>query len=128
MNMINLKKNSGGLTDIEFISQYLILCNPQLYNKVRSKNINKTLTGLANQMPEFEDDLKLLISNHLFLKSLILHYQNIFHQTSSIITKNDVRFRKLERKMNFSTNESLENKLYLVMKTNFSLYTKFFGK
>ncbi len=126
--MINLKKNSGGLTDIEFISQYLILCNPHLYNKAGSKNIKKTLTILAKEIPELNDDLLLLIHNHRFLKTLTLHFQNIYHQTSSIITKNDVRFTKIEKKMNLNTGENLENKLFSIMNQNSSLYTKIFGK
>ena len=127
-DMINLKKNSGGLTDIEFISQYLILCNPHLYNKCRSKNVNKIFNVLSKEMPEYNDDFKTLINNHLFIKSLILNYQNIFHHTSSIITRNDVRFAKLENKMSINKDESLENTIYRIMKNNSSLYTKFFGK
>ncbi len=126
--IINLKKSGGGLTDIEFISQYLILCSPDLYNKVRSMSMNRTLNLLAKQMPEYDIDLQLLINNHRFLKSLALNYQNIFHQTSSIITKNDVRFGKLEKKMSLSPGESLEVKLNNVMHKNSFLYTKFFGK
>lgn len=127
-DVINLKKNSGGLSDIEFIAQYLILCNPHLYNKVRSKNIKKIFTLLSNEMSEYDDDFKTLLNNHLFLKSLILNYQNIFHQTSSIITRNDARFTKLEKKMRIKSDQGLEKKLYQVMKQNSSLYTKFFGK
>ncbi len=126
--MINLKKSNGGLTDIEFISQYLILCNPLSYNKLRSKDINKTLTVLAKQMPQYENDLKMLINNHRFLKSFILNYQDIFHQTSSIITRKDVRFAKMEKKMSLNENDSLENKLFRVINQNSALYTKFFGK
>ena len=127
-DMINLKKNSGGLTDIEFISQYLILCNPHLYNKVRSKNVTKIFNILSKEMPEYNDDFKTLLNNHLFLKSLIMNYQNIFHRTSSIITRNDARFVKLGRKMNLNPDAGLEHKLHSAMKKNSSLYIKFFGK
>lgn len=126
--MVNLKKTSGGLTDIEFIAQYLILCNPHLFEKAGSKDINKTLTIAAKEIPEHNDDLYLLIKNHQFLKSLVLHFQNTFHQTGSIITKNDIRFEKLEKKMMTDEGESLEGRLSRVLNQNSSLYTKFFGK
>jgi len=126
--VINLKKNSGGITDIEFIIQYLILCNPLLFQKLRAKNINKTLELLAGFNPEHSLSIETLIEDYIFLKTLIIKNQNIFNHTNSVIVKNDAKFRKLAAGMGFSSEIIFEKKLAAVMKDISSIFSKIFGR
>ncbi len=125
--IINLKKNSGGITDIEFIVQYLILCRPPLFQKFRAKNINKILDQLPVNIPEYRSLLEPLIDDYRFLKTVILLNQNIFNHTNSIIIKNNAKFKKLAAGMGFSSEAILEKKLTSVMKEVFTTFTKIFG-
>lgn len=124
--MINLKKSAGGTTDIEFILQYLILCNPLLYQKLRAKNVKATSEGIIRFAPEYSNDLTRLKMNHRFIKSLILHNQNIFHQSGSLIVRDESRFGKLAERMKYESGSELEKKLLQVMKDNSSLFKKLF--
>ncbi len=126
--MINLKKSSGGITDIEFIIQYLILCSPPLFQKLRAKNINNTLKTLSETNPEHSGWFETLIEDYIFLKTLILKNQNIFNHTSSVIVKNDTKFRKIAAGMGFSSEINFEKKLAAVMKDISSIFTKIFGR
>ncbi len=124
--MINLKKSAGGITDVEFILQYLILCNPQLFIKFRAKNVKATSEGMIRFNTEYRNDMDLLCNNHRFLKSLILHNQNIFHQSGTLIVRDELRFRKLAGRMGYKSESELEKKLFRVMRDNSSLFNKIF--
>ncbi len=126
-DMINLKRSAGGITDIEFILQYLILCNPHLYKKLSAKRVSTVITGLIKNYPEYADSLMILNKNHRFLKSLLLYYQDIFHQTGSMIVKEDLKFRKLAVKMGLNSGSDLEKEVIRVMKENSSLFKKVIG-
>ena len=126
--MINLKKSAGGITDIEFILQYLILCNPQLFRKLRAKNVKATSAGMIRFSPDNVNFLNLLSANHIFLRSLILHNQNIFHQSGTLILIDELRFRKLADRMEYDSASELKKKLFQVMKDNSSLFNKFLDR
>jgi glutamate-ammonia-ligase adenylyltransferase len=125
--MINLKKNRGGITDIEFILQYLILCNPQYFKKLRAKNIKQLIKGLIKLKPELDEDLTTLNMNYDLYKSLILKNQNMFHQSSGIIVKDDLRFSKLAKQLKFNSGRDLEQRLHAAFKETSSIFTKIFG-
>ena len=124
--MINLKKNRGGIMDIEFILQYLILCNPQFFKKFRAKENRKIISGIIRLNPELKEPLDKLSVNYEFIKSLILQYQNMFNQSSSIITMDDSRFIILANKIGISA-KNLEKKLNHSLKEIYSIFTRIFG-
>jgi [glutamine synthetase] adenylyltransferase / [glutamine synthetase]-adenylyl-L-tyrosine phosphorylase len=126
-DMINLKKSAGGLIDIEFILQYLILCNPQLFQKFRSKNIKTILNGIMRHSPEYSQLLEPLIINHGFLKSLLLNHQNIFHQSGYVILKDKSKFLKISSVMQLDSPIELEKELMNIMKNNTSIFRKIIG-
>ncbi|HSD63448.1 MAG TPA: hypothetical protein VLB50_06600, partial [Ignavibacteriaceae bacterium] len=67
--LINLKKARGGIMDIEFILQYLVLCNPKIFQKFRAKNNRTVLTGLVSLNPELKESLEKILFSYEFLKS-----------------------------------------------------------
>ncbi len=73
----NIKRAAGGLTDIEFIIQYLILCTPELFLKCRGKMTTSALRLLEEKIPE--TDLSALEENYNFLRTADLINQNMFN-------------------------------------------------
>jgi glutamate-ammonia-ligase adenylyltransferase len=126
-DMINLKKSAGGIIDIEFILQYLILCSPHLYKSLSAKRVSTVINGLIRNYPESADSLLILKKNHRFLKSLMLYNQDIFNQTGSLIVKQDLKFRKLAAAMRLNSGSDLEKELIRIMKENSTLFKKVIG-
>lgn len=126
-DMINLKKSGGGIIDIEFILQYLILCNPHLFQKFRSKNIKTILNGIMRHNPEYNQLLKQLNINYSFLKSFLLYSQSIFHQSGSVIVKDEFKFAKISSLMGLDSPMELEKELMNIMKRNTSMFREIIG-
>ena len=109
MNMINLKKDRGGLIDIEFIVQYLILCNPELFRKTLNYPTEKKISLLFPQDSE-------VLNNYIFIKDLVIRNQCIFN-TSGYLFKEDEK-----------ENISYKNDLRIIMRSNRNLYNHIMGK
>ncbi len=77
------KRSPGGLTDIEFILQYLILCTPGLYNKCRGKNNADSAAEIIKESPE-QKILNKIIESSNFLKTLELTIQNTFDSEKAL--------------------------------------------
>ena len=119
--IINLKKNRGGITDIEFILQYLILCSPELFRKFSASNPDKITKGSG--------DVKLisnLLNNYKFYKSLLLNNQNYFNQNSSVISLDKIKLNGLAVIMNYDSPEELKSKITSTLTETSLLFTKFF--
>jgi len=123
-NMVNLKKRRGGLTDIEFIIQYLILGNPVLFTKCRGKGTTKIISVIANYYKSMKD-LKDLKDNFSFLKKLELTNQNLFNSSSSIFPSDEKKKKILATRMGFSSAEELNKEVSSIFKTNFVLFEKY---
>jgi glutamate-ammonia-ligase adenylyltransferase len=125
--IINLKKNRGSIMDIEFILQYLILCNPQFFQKCRAKNNRRILNDMIKHNPGLEEPLNILSINYEFIKSLLLQNQNIFNQSSSIITKDELKLSILAYRLNSGSAKNLEKRLNKTFKETYSIFAKIFG-
>ncbi|RKY93941.1 MAG: hypothetical protein DRQ01_03550, partial [Ignavibacteriae bacterium] len=86
LNIIDIKKNRGGLADIEYALHYYILCNPSLLSKCRGKSIPSILDNV--------EDLKLagkikqtIKKNFIFLKELEIINQIVFNKNTSKLAK-----------------------------------------
>jgi len=82
MKIINLKKVSGGIMDIEFSIQYLMLTDLKMLDKLLSSYSEKKILKL---FPE-ETHLK---ENYIFLKDLILRNQSIFSSSGYLFKEDD---------------------------------------
>jgi glutamate-ammonia-ligase adenylyltransferase len=83
-NFFSIKKSKGGLNDISFSLQFLILKYPQAFNDCQGKDtfsiikyFNKTLNSL--------DCYNSLEYNYVFLKKLELTMQLLFDSSNSVI-------------------------------------------
>ena len=120
----NLKKGRGGLTDIEFVVQYLILCNPELLKKCIGNNVIKNISVIVKQMTQL-NELKKLIDNFNFIKTALISNQNIFNSTTPVISEDKVKVQVLAYRMGFKNQEDFQAKLKASAKSNQNLFSKF---
>jgi glutamate-ammonia-ligase adenylyltransferase len=98
--IFDIKKNSGSLTDIEFIVQYFLLCNSDLFIKSLGKKTSEQL----NLIGEYLDDnsAKIILNNaFIFYKSVELLNQLIFTNTTSKIVLEDKILHSISKKMGY---------------------------
>lgn len=105
MNIINIKKVKGGLLDIEFSVQYMILSNPDLFKQISRIDAEKRIQQL---LPNGNDTKK----NYIFLKELVLRNQCIFSRSGYLFNKDE------------KENTLYKNDLQSILRTNNNLFNK----
>jgi glutamate-ammonia-ligase adenylyltransferase len=124
-NSFNIKKSSGGITDIEFIIQFILLSNKKYYSKYKGKRADQIILSLIKSDNKYHE-LANLKDNFLFLKDLELTNQVIFSSTSSTIVLNEEKISILSRRMNFSTEDEFKKYLSKIIKFDHSIFEKYF--
>jgi len=122
----NIKKSRGGLTDIEFILQYLILCNPELYKKCIGNNILKNIDFLVERNSKLKELYKLK-DNFSFLKKIELLNQNIFNNTLPNIVEDEKRFLIFAKKLGLKNKDEFLKKTKSTATFNQNLFDKYLG-
>ena len=120
----NIKKSKGGLLDIEFIIQYLILSNKGLFSKYRGKRVDVILTRLIKH-DENLSSLQILKDNFIFLKEFEMTIQNIFSSSSGSVTLTDEKLFSISKRMEFKSTKEFNEKLSSVIKLNHSAFIKY---
>lgn len=120
----NIKKSRGGLTDIEFVIQYLILCNPNLFKKCTGNSIIKNISIFAKQKPASEKLIKLKES-FSFLKTTELLNQNMFNNSLPVISQDDVKVQLIAQRMEIESKKDFLTELQAFTKLNINLFDKF---
>ena len=123
-NSFNIKKSRGGLTDIEFVIQYLILCNPDLFKKCCGNNAIKNIAILSKEKAALKE-IKKLKDNFSFMKFVELSNQNIFNSTLPIISQDEVKLQTLAQRMNFKSKEDFLAKVLATAKSSQNFFDKF---
>lgn len=124
VNNFSIKKSSGGLTDIEFLIQYILLSNKDYYSKYAGKRVDQIIPLLIESDSSYQD-LHGLINNFLFLKNLGLLNQVIFNSTSSTIVLNEEKVSAIRRKMNFNSGEDFRKHFSEIIKLNHLIFEKY---
>ncbi len=106
----NLKKSSGGLSDIDFIISFLFLTNPDLLFELNKNGFNNRIDKLKMK-PCKGVNIDLLESNYYFLKQIELTNQYVFNSKLSKVPTEELRLSKLSRECRFPDNKSFMNKL-----------------
>jgi [glutamine synthetase] adenylyltransferase / [glutamine synthetase]-adenylyl-L-tyrosine phosphorylase len=108
MKIINLKRVSGGMMDIEFSIQYLMLSNPRIFNRLLSVSSEKKILKLFTEERYRKE-------NYIFLKDLILRNQCLFSSSGYLFKENE--------KENIIYKKDLHNTL----QANIRLFNKIMG-
>jgi glutamate-ammonia-ligase adenylyltransferase len=116
-NFFNTKKGRGGLIDIEFIFQYNILMNPDLFFDLVGKDtiyLVNYFKNLSKKTYSFE----ILLTNYNFLKKLEIWIQVLFDTNSKVIPLDDFKRNLIARSMNFINAKDFEAELIKVRNSN----------
>ena len=124
--IFNVKKSSGGILDIDFIAQLLMLSDFNLFKTCRGKGIIKTMESIVEKNSA-NDDYISLKQNFIFLKNLELNNQNIYNITTPSLTFNQDNLKVFTRKLGFESVELFQDNLNKIKKENQSLFLKYFS-
>ena len=120
MNLVDLKKNPGGLIDVEYIAHYLLLSKVKMPLSFIGKSIPEILKSLKGNKKVLNE----LTDNYIFLKKLEVFNQLAFSTSSSKIAEDAKRYEKLARLMKLKDALSLKTKFNSVLKVNRYYFSK----
>jgi glutamate-ammonia-ligase adenylyltransferase len=121
---LNIKKAAGGLTDIEFLIQLFILCNPFLYKNIHGKYLLEVLDEFDDSIFPNEDKAG-LEKRYTFLKQLIFVYQNLFNSKNVSISTEQKNNLLLSFAMGFDSPQKFQLHLDSILKQNKKLFEKY---
>jgi len=125
LNIIDLKKNRGGLADIEYSLHYYILCNPSLLSRCRGKSIPSIIDKVEGL--KLTGKIKQTIKkNFIFLKELEIINQIVFNKNTSKLAKEILKQGILTKVFNKKLPADINKELIQVIKSNIKLYSDFF--
>jgi glutamate-ammonia-ligase adenylyltransferase len=124
LNLVDLKKNPGGLSDVEYIAHYLLLSKVSQPLNLIGKSIPEILVNLKGSKKVLNE----LADNYIFLKKLEVFNQLAFNSSSSKITDDEKRYGKLARIMKIKDAHSLKTKLNSVLNINRKYFSGFILK
>jgi glutamine synthetase adenylyltransferase len=124
MNIVDLKKNPGGLSDIEYIAHYLVLSKKKQSLDIIGKSIPEILIRFKEKKKVLND----LSDNYIFLKKLEIFNQLAFNSSSSKISDDENRYNNISRLMRIKNGHTIKTKLNSVMKVNRERYSEFILK
>jgi glutamate-ammonia-ligase adenylyltransferase len=120
----NIKKSPGGLSDINFLLEYLMLSNPALFKKCIGCGALKTIPKAVNLNKSLKE-LKNLEANFVFLKKLEMTNQNIFNSTTSSLPLDAFKYKLVSTRMGFKEPDKFRKHISEIIKTNNSLFHKY---
>lgn len=115
-NYFNIKKSRGGLIDIEYSLQRLILTDKYLFDECLGKNTIDILNTLKNKLSESTQQR--ILKNYIFLKNLEITSQVMFNNNSSVLPLDDKKRSVLAHKLNFKNIREFEIALNEIIKSN----------
>lgn len=126
LNLLNLKKSQGGLIDVEFALQLLILSEPERFYRMAGKSQFQ----IINYFKENSDleDLDSLQNNYRFLKKLILLNQICFDSTTEILPTDKKKLNLLSKQMGIENSEKFRSRLNETLRTNKLIFQKIVAK
>jgi len=127
MNLVDLKKSPGGLSDIEYVAHYLLLSTSETAFASIGKAIPEILKELTTQT-KHKKVLNELADNYIFVKNLEIFNQLAFSSTSSKLSTDETKFGKLARFMEYENGPVLKRKLNSVLQFNRESYSAIIQK
>jgi len=122
----DVKKNSGSITDIEFILQYFLLCNPILFYKSLGKKTTEQLYLISESLDD--KSAKIILNNAFkFYKSVELLNQLIFTNTTSKIVLEDKILNSISKKMGYKNPAQFKIDLKTYSSKVRNIYSQFFS-
>lgn len=120
---INIKKERGGLTTIDFILQTLIISDQKLFAKLIGAGYKKIFSSIKTILPETEE----LKRNFEKLKFTELCVQTIFNTGSAVVTSDKVKKLSLSRFLGEEDLNGIESSLKQILKFDYQLFENITG-
>lgn len=122
---INVKKSSGGLTDIEFIVSYYLLTDFQCAKKCigSGTEISAKILSLNKQI---KIDFELLAVHFRTLKNIELAHKNIFDTRTTRIPLDDAKLRILSTFLDFKDQKAFLKKFNFILAHNSKISSEVF--
>jgi glutamate-ammonia-ligase adenylyltransferase len=98
--IFDVKKNSGSITNIEFILQYFLLCSPILFSKSLGKKITEQLYLIGDSLDDKSAQI-ILNDAYKYYKNVELLNQLIFNSTTSKIVLEDKILNSFSKMMGY---------------------------
>ncbi|MBE9504699.1 MAG: bifunctional [glutamate--ammonia ligase]-adenylyl-L-tyrosine phosphorylase/[glutamate--ammonia-ligase] adenylyltransferase, partial [Proteobacteria bacterium] len=105
----NIKTGKGGLVDIEFIVQFLILKHGASKDAVRSPNTRIALKNLAEAMILPEEDYEVLSNAYLFLRRVENRLRIVHDQSVSELNTVSGNFTLLAKRLGYAPQDLLRD-------------------
>lgn len=125
-DIFNIKKSRGGITDLEFVLQFLMISNPEYYSLLKGKRNEQVIEKLSAIITKVRARKEKLIEGYYFLKKIELTNQNIFNITSSQIILEQNKIEPVLSFIELDSVSSLKNHLSKIAKLNYMLFDIFF--
>lgn len=123
-SFFDLKKSKGGIINIEFIIQSIILCSPELFYKTIGSDTKQKIKKIIKSEEEFLE-LKNLLSIFKFLKTIELINQNTFNTKGSSLKDEDYTRKIIAAKMKFNNTAVFDKELKQCIQLNNSYLQKY---
>ncbi|MFO7446483.1 MAG: hypothetical protein R6W90_08955 [Ignavibacteriaceae bacterium] len=124
---INLKKGRGGITDIDFILQYLVLSEPEMFLLCSGENTTQIISKIITHNASYSG-LEVLSTNFVFLKNLELLNQSMFNTLTTILPADEKKLKTLSMYLRLSSPGILQNEILKTMRSNQSFFEKYLGR
>jgi glutamine synthetase adenylyltransferase len=126
VDLFNIKKNRGGLIDIEFIIQFIILSNTELFNKALGKPFRVQIELSLEKKLKMIDKKELRMSFD-FLKGIQLFNQTILNITSSKLILDEAKMRPVVSRMKYKNSEKFKAALKMHTSNVRKIFSKVFN-
>jgi glutamine synthetase adenylyltransferase len=121
----DIKKSSGGLTDIEFIVSYLLLTNYHYVKKCIGAGTQKSVNILSLDK-QIKINLDKMTEYFRTLKNIELANKILFDTRTSRIPANEIQLKKLSLFLDYKDHKSFLNELNNVLVKNAKFYSEVF--
>jgi len=103
-SLYNIKQGPGGLVDIEFLAQYLVLLHGRRHPRVRVPGTVNALHALRREMLLPPHEAGELCRSYLFLRKLESRLRVVANQSTSVLSRDPEKLRALGKRMGFQDN------------------------
>ena len=125
-DIFNIKKDRGGIVDLEFVLQYQILSDSKLFSDLRGKKNKQVLETLSKTNKKISLIKDELITGYYFLKNLEMANQSVFNISGSQIILEPDKLEQLLSFLQISSYSALKTRLSKITKQNNKLFATFF--
>ncbi len=124
---IDLKLNNGGMLDIQFLTQYLILISGRL-EFGESEPTLQTLKKLKNYKLVSEDDYLILSRNYKILKSCSILIYFVFNRKKPLLNSGDRENDLIKKYFKLQKNTNVIDYFQNLLSENNEIITKYYDK